>query len=178
MASLERWNPSRELGFAVISTHYLTVLALTGGIESPGVRLLSRSSRAARSSIVLNLPGIAPKNVDITVVRNMLTTKGLRDDRDATTKRHFFKHDIHYDSFERSISFLEGIKAEDLMANYHDGILVSSVLIPKEALTTDVKIHIEGPTAKRPKKAQSRDAYHIKGRLTQLSHAMVHRRQL
>jgi HSP20 family protein len=92
-----------------------------------------------------DLPGIDPKNVDIKVVGNVLTIKGTREEKHETKKADFFRREIRYGSFERSISLPEGIKAEDLKAIYRDGVLELSAPMPKEAVPKEVKIQVEGP---------------------------------
>ena len=94
-----------------------------------------------------DLPGIDPKNVDIKVVGNVLTIKGTREEKHETKKADFFRREIRYGSFERSISLPEGIKAEDLKATYRDGVLELSAPMPKEAVPKEVKIQVEGPKA-------------------------------
>jgi len=102
-----------------------------------------------------DLPGIEPKNVDIKVVGNMLTVKGSREEKRETKKADFLRREIHYGSFERSISLPEGIKAEDLKATYHDGVLELTAPMPKEAVPKEVKIQVEGPKGNTEKKAEA-----------------------
>jgi HSP20 family protein len=102
-----------------------------------------------------DLPGIEPKDVDIKVVGNMLTVKGSREEKRETKKADFLRREIHYGSFERSISLPEGIKAEDLKATYHDGVLELTAPMPKEAVPKEVKIQVEGPKGNTEKKVEA-----------------------
>jgi HSP20 family protein len=90
-----------------------------------------------------DLPGIDPKDVDIKVTGDILTVKGHREDKRETKKSDYFRREIRYGSFERSISLPEGIKAEDLKATYRDGVLELSAPMPKEAAPKEVKIQVE-----------------------------------
>lgn len=100
-----------------------------------------------------DLPGIDPKDIDIKVVGDILTIKGSREETRETKKADFLKREIRYGAFERSIPLPEGIKAEDLKAIYHDGVLELSAPMPKEAAPKEVKVQVEGPTAPAEKKA-------------------------
>ena len=63
------------------------------------------------------------------------------------------RREIRYGAFERSIGLPEGIKAEDLKATYHDGVIELTAPMPKEALPKEVKIQIEAPKGNSEKKA-------------------------
>ncbi len=73
-----------------------------------------------------------------------MTIKRSREEKTESKKADFMKREIRYGSFERSLTLPEGIKAEDLKANYHDGVLELSAPMPKEALPKEVKIQIAG----------------------------------
>jgi HSP20 family protein len=94
-----------------------------------------------------DLPGIDAKNVDIKVMGDLLTIKGSREEKSETKKADFFRREIRYGSFERSIPLPKGIKAEDLKATYCDGVLELSAPMPKEATPKEVKIQVEGREA-------------------------------
>jgi HSP20 family protein len=100
-----------------------------------------------------DLPGIDAKNIDIKVVDDMLTIKGSREEKRENKKTDYFRREIRYGSFERSLSLPEGIKAEDLKATYRDGVLELSAPMPKEAAPKEVKVQIEGAAAPAEKKA-------------------------
>jgi len=104
-----------------------------------------------------DLPGIDPKNVDIKVVGEMLTIKGSREEKRETKKSDLLRREIRYGTFERAVSLPEGIKAEDLKATYRDGILELTAPMPKEAVSREVKIQIEGPEGNKAgeKKAEA-----------------------
>jgi len=68
----------------------------------------------------------------------------------GTKKRDFYRREFSYGSFERSITLPEGMKAEDLKATFHDGVLELTAPMPKEALPKEVKVQIQGGEAKKP----------------------------
>jgi HSP20 family protein len=168
MGLLERWKPSRELDRF---RSELDDLIERFGFDRdwfgrfPGRDLFADwqtvpqrpaiETRIDDGKFVVrtDLPGIDPKNVDIKVVGDMLTIKGSREEKSETKKADYTRREIRYGSFERSIALPEGIKAEDLKATYHDGVLELTAPMPKEALPKEVKIQIEGPKGNSEKKA-------------------------
>lgn len=100
-----------------------------------------------------DLPGIDSKDIDIKVVGGVLTIRGSREEKQETKKTDFFRRELRYGAFERSIMLPEGIKAEDLKATYHDGVLEVAAPMPEAAKPKEVKIQVEGPKGNSEKKA-------------------------
>ncbi|MGD0291593.1 MAG: Hsp20/alpha crystallin family protein [Candidatus Binataceae bacterium] len=157
MALLEKWNPSRDLERL---RHEFDDLLQRFGFEQGGVfkELQSTSLRPAIESyadgdkfiIRVELPGVDPKDVDIKVAGGVLTVKGSREEKHETKKPDFYRREFRYGSFERSMTLPEGMKAEDLKATFHDGVLELTSPMPKEALPKEVKVQIQGGEAKKP----------------------------
>ena len=161
MGLLEKWRPSREL--ERFRSEFEDLMERRFGFDRDWFRFpLSREffadweTLAKRPAIetrvedgkfivCADLPGIDPKDVDIKVVGDVLTIKGSREEKRETKKADYLRQEIRYGAFERSISLPEGIKAEDLKATYHDGVLELAAPMPKEAIPKEVKIQIEAP---------------------------------
>jgi HSP20 family protein len=168
MALLERWRASRDLdrfrsefddllerfGF---DRDWLSRWPFERGFfgerePAPTRPAIESYVEGGKFIVRTDLPGIDPKDVDIKVVGDMLTIKGSREEKRETKKTDYFRREIRYGSFERSLPLPEGIKAEDLKATYHDGVLELSAPMPKEAVPKEVKIQVEGSTAAAEKK--------------------------
>ena len=63
---------------------------------------------------------------------DMLTIKGSCEDKRESKKADFFRREMRYGSFERSISLPGGLKAEDLRDTYHDGVLELTAPTPRK----------------------------------------------
>jgi len=159
MALLERWRPSHELDR--FRSEFDDLLERFGfdrdwlprwpfdrkffGEGEPTTRPAMESCIEEGKFIVrTDLPGIDPKNVEIKVVGGVLTIKGSREEKRESKKADYLRREVRYGSFERSMSLPEGIKAEDLKATYHDGVLELSAPMPKEAAPKEVKIQVQG----------------------------------
>jgi HSP20 family molecular chaperone IbpA len=157
MTLLEKWNPSRDLE---ILRHEFDDLLERFGFERGGLfkEWQSTSLRPAMESYVdgdkftvrVELPGVDPKDVDVKVASGVLTVRGSREEKHETKKRDFFRREFRYGSFERAINLPEGMKAEDLKATFHDGVVELTAPMPKEALPKEVKVQIQSGEAKKP----------------------------
>lgn len=169
MGLLERWRPSRELDR--FRSEMDDLLERFGddrdwfgrlpfnreffGEREPSPARPAIETRVEDGKFIVrtDLPGVDAKDVDIKVVGNVMTIKGSREEKRETKKADFFRCEIRYGAFERSIALPEGIKAEDLKATYHDGVLELTAPMPAGANPKEVKIQVEGPKVNAEKKA-------------------------
>ena len=90
----------------------------------------SDASAAADSyEICLELPGVKSEDVDISVHNNELTIKGEKRIERQEKGRSYFFSEREYGAFQRSFRLPADAKAEDVSADYTDGIL--TVKVPK-----------------------------------------------
>jgi HSP20 family protein len=87
------------------------------------------------------MPGMDEKNIDVNIENNYLTIKGKKseerkegnDERTIITERKF-------GSFQRTIRLPEGIKADNIKADFKNGVL--TIDVPKEKIEEPKKIKI------------------------------------
>ncbi len=87
------------------------------------------------------LPGIDPKEVDLSVVDNRLTIKGERKASKESKEEGYFLREITHGRFERTVQLPEGADLEKINARYDKGVLHVTVPV-KEALASK-KVPIE-----------------------------------
>lgn len=75
------------------------------------------------------LPGIDSNEVDIEVTDGVLTIKGERKVEEEREGEDWLIRESSFGSFERSMVLPEGVSAEEIKADYRDGIL--EVHVPK-----------------------------------------------
>ena len=169
MGLLEKWRPSRELDrfrseFDDLIERFGFDRGWLGRFPSGREFFADWGTMPARPAIETrvedgkfivqaDLPGIDPKDVDIKVVSNVVTIKGSREEKQETKESDYMRREILYGAFERSVKLLEGIKAEDLKATYHHGVLELTAPMPREALPKEVKIQIDASKGNSEKKA-------------------------
>jgi HSP20 family protein len=145
---IQIWNPFREMehfrrDFDDLFDRFLgrgKRGLKAGGAFEPAVESYIEGDKMV---VHADLPGIDPKNVEITVTGDVLTIKGSREEKHEEKERNFVFKEVSYGSFERSISLPAGIKADDIKANYKDGVLELTAPAPKELAARKVPIQVE-----------------------------------
>ncbi len=89
------------------------------------------------------LPGVDPKDLDVSITDRELVIKGERRHEKDTKEENYVYREIAYGSFERHFMLPEGIKSEEFKAKFSNGIL--EVTVPVKEVTKARKIEIEAP---------------------------------
>ncbi len=121
---------------------------LTGGAVSPAV---DYSLEGGRLDIRVELPGVDPKDVDISVTGNLLTIKGERKEEKEVKEEDYYMREIGVGRFERTLALPEGVNTDKIKANYDKGIL--HISMPAEAVKKSRRIEIE--SAEEPRKLKA-----------------------
>lgn len=88
----------------------------------------------------VSLPGIEPKDIEINLQGNLLTIKGEKKVT-KTLKEVEVKHsEFLYGSFERILTLPEGIVADKLAAEFHNGVLEVTAPIAVAALPRKIEV--------------------------------------
>lgn len=92
----------------------------------------------------VELPGISPEQIDITVENGVLTLRGEKRDerREADEDGRYHLVERSYGSFTRSFQLPQGLDDEQIAADFDNGVL--RVRIPKAALAQPRRIQIAG----------------------------------
>lgn len=105
----------------------------------------SANVREGKDSVLLEmeLPGISPDEVDISIENDMLTVRGeKREERQAGEEDgRYFLVERSYGSFSRSFSLPPGVDADQVTAKFDNGLL--TIRIPQGALPQPRRIQID-----------------------------------
>jgi HSP20 family protein len=78
------------------------------------------------------IPGVDPeKDVEITVEGRMLHITAHRTEEEEKKERDFYRRELRYGSFERSIPLPEGADGQSVTATYGDGMLEVRIPLPE-----------------------------------------------
>jgi HSP20 family protein len=83
--------------------------------------------------IQLALPGVDPKDVEVSWMDNVLTVKGERKVDPDTTGKNYFVREVAYGTFQRSFALPEGVDAAEVKAKHANGMLEVKVPAPRAA---------------------------------------------
>lgn len=76
----------------------------------------------------MNLPGIDPEKVEVSVDDDYLRISGAREEEKETEKKDYYK-EIKRGSFERSVPLPSAVKRDKIEASCDDGVL--KIVLPK-----------------------------------------------
>ena len=83
--------------------------------------------------IQLALPGVDPKDVEVSVMDNVLTVKGERKADADSAGKDYFVREVAYGAFQRSFALPEGVDAAQVEAKNANGMLEVRVPAPRAA---------------------------------------------
>jgi HSP20 family protein len=91
--------------------------------------------------ITAELPGLAEKDVELTLANGVLTLKGEKRDAREEDEKDYHVSERRYGSFQRSFRLPEDVDVERIEAGCKDGVL--TVTLPKTAQAQAGKRRIE-----------------------------------
>ena len=90
------------------------------------------------------LPGVDPKDVEVTVSDDYLTIRGERKAKTEEKDGGRYVREFAYGSFERMLALPEGIDPGKVVAKFSNGMLDLTMPIPVAVVPKKVEIQIEG----------------------------------
>jgi HSP20 family protein len=128
MAFPRPWIPFREIGelrrnIDDILEHLRDKIDYPLGAGSAQKPPLESFVEEGKLIVRAELPGIDPKDITVNVVGNMLTIRATRQEEHETRRRDFLHREFRYGVLERSMTLPQGVKAEDIKANFSNGLL-------------------------------------------------------
>jgi HSP20 family protein len=132
---LARWNPFNEL-----VKFDRTFDDLFGSVSwKPAVDVFEDKEKI---TVEAEIPGMDPKDVDISIDKNVLIIKGEKVLEEEKKKKDYFRTERSVGSFVRSFTLPSSVDAEKISASYDKGIL--TVLVPKKPEKVPRRIEIKG----------------------------------
>lgn len=87
-----------------------------------------------------SLPGVDPKEVQIHAQGNTLTISGERQEKRSGKDVDLHYEEISYGAFERTLTLPEGVEADKLTAEYHNGVLELTAPVAAAALPRRIEV--------------------------------------
>ena len=86
------------------------------------------------------IPGVDPKDVEVTVSGNVLTVSGEKKDAREEKGKDFWRSECSYGSFRRSVELPEGVDADQVTAEHANGILTVKVAKSKASAAKRIQV--------------------------------------
>ncbi|MBI3753292.1 MAG: Hsp20/alpha crystallin family protein [Deltaproteobacteria bacterium] len=160
MKTIRKWSPFGELAtlHEEMDEFFRRAFGTMGGLTQslwgeawyPNVECFAKEGNLV---VRAEIPGMDPKDVDISIVGNTLTIKGEKKAAKEVSKENYLLSEVRYGSFERTITLPEGVKADNMRAYYKNGILEIMMPAGKAELPRKVAIEVEGAREEKVTKA-------------------------
>lgn len=146
-----RWEPFRDLVTTRDNFNRLfneTFSRLVGGDEPtargwvPAVDVYENDQNLVLKA---ELPGFDPTDVEIRVEDGTLYLKGARKFERDEKKENYHRIERSYGSFSRTFALPGSVDAENVKAEYKDGLLTLTVPKKEEAKPKTIKIQVSEP---------------------------------
>jgi HSP20 family protein len=152
MANIARWDPMTEVAnmrnfmdrFFDQSFGRFPMFRESGddfGAASLGLDVYETGSEFV---VKAQLPGVDPKDVDISVDDDVLTIKGEFEQKDEVKQDQFLRRELRYGSFQRALRLPPTVDAEKAEAQFEHGMLKLTLPKKPEARARSLKITPQG----------------------------------
>lgn len=147
MRTLVRWDPFAE--FAGFSRAFdRAFLGAPNGDTrrfdlTPAIDLSETDGEVV---VKASLPGVKPEDVEISVNDGILTVKGEKKSDDKTETENFYRREIRYGSFSRSVPLPSRVNHEQADAEFKDGVLTVTLPKAEEVRPKQIKIRSHDET--------------------------------
>jgi len=144
MATMTRWDPFQDLRNAQdemaqmtpmtpMLAHALGLHAQQQGAAASGTLAwapaLDISERKDAYLVTVELPGVEPDDLEITLEDGLLTIQGERHSTQESSEQQFHRVERRYGAFRRSITLPAHVVADAIEASADDGVLL--IMVPK-----------------------------------------------
>ena len=154
MTTMMRWDPFQDLRSAqdemtqmspmlahALGLHTQQQASATATAWAPALDI---SERKDAYLVTVELPGLKPEDLDITMEDGLLTIQGERQFTSESSEQQFHRVERRYGAFRRSITLPAHVMAEGIEASFEDGVL--QILVPKAEEAKPKRIQVRpGP---------------------------------
>ena len=120
--------------------HSARLLPTLGGQHSSFYPEVESFTKDGKIVYRLAVPGIDPKNVDLSIVGNRVTVKGERRSPAEVKDGEWYVRGFRYGQFERTFTLPEGVEIDKLNATFTNGVLEISAPVAKAHLSRKIEI--------------------------------------
>jgi HSP20 family protein len=152
MSSIMRWDPFEEVGTLRRAVDRLFDEVLLGergprtsanGLPAaawkPAVEMYETGDEVV---VRAEMPSVDPSNVDVTVTNDAITIKGTVRRDEEKKDRAYYRRELRYGSYVRTLALPAEVKGGDAQATYKDGVLEVKIPKSERAKPTTVKVQV------------------------------------
>src|SRR5579864_8297597 len=152
MSSIIRWYPFEEVGTFRRAVDRLLDDVMQGanaprtsqnGLPAatwePAVEMFETGDEVV---VRAEMPNVDPSNVDVTVTGEAITIKGTVRKEEEKKDRFYYRRELRYGSYVRTLPLPAEVKGGDAKATYKDGVLEVKIPKSERAKPTTVKVQV------------------------------------
>lgn len=139
-ASVSPWQAFNEMERAMDEMMGMRTTGRRGTAEREWMPSVEMYEKDNKFVIKAELPGVKKEDIDVSVTDHSLTIKGEKQATRETKREDYYLNEVSYGSFMRTIPLPENVDAENVEANFNDGLL--EIVVPKMALTKAKRVSI------------------------------------
>jgi HSP20 family protein len=143
--ALVRWEPAREVDSLQSEVNRVFDAFFGNGTTARTRRWVPAMDLVeTEDNLILraDLPGLSREQVEIEVKDGALTVSGERKADHEDKSEGYYRVERSFGRFSRSMTLPEGIDAESITADFHDGVL--EVRVPKPEQRKPYRVQIGG----------------------------------
>ncbi len=145
MSNLTRWDPFREM----LSMRRAMDRLFDDALTTPSGEWQQNAWNLALDviedenefQVKASVPGIKPADLDITYNNNTLMIKGEVKEEYETEEGRYHMRERRFGSFSRSLTLPSNINADQIQADYQDGVLTLHLPKSEEAKPKRITVH-------------------------------------
>jgi HSP20 family protein len=101
------------------------------------------SETESEVTIRAELPGIDPKDLDVSVVGNQLTLSGEKRESTEQKEKGYYQSETRYGAFRRTVPLPPGVDPSQVEAKYEHGVLTLQIKKSPEALPRKIQVQVK-----------------------------------
>ena len=145
MGALTPWRPFHELEQMVKrwESHFPSMFdrfEVTDEAFAPAIESYVKDGNLV---VRADVPGLDPKDLEVTLLGNVLTIKGERKNEKEVKKEDYLRREVSYGAFERRLTLPEATLADKVKASFKNGVIEVAVPLAKEAQAKKIPIDAE-----------------------------------
>lgn len=91
-------------------------------------------------TVRMELPGVSPKNVDVTVRENVMTISGHKEESSKEEGRDYYISEREFGAFRRTIELPQSCDPDRVTASHDNGVITVKIARLKEAAPKHIAI--------------------------------------
>lgn len=135
MATGQRWDPLRDVERVIgsLTSNSLNSTAVPLDLYKAGDHYV----------VTMDLPGVDPGSIDVSVEERTLTVRAERSGR-AEGDTQWLVRERPSGTFARQLTVGRGLALDKITASYQDGVLSLSIPVAEEAKPRRIQVNVEG----------------------------------